>query len=317
MPCRKRRRVKREVLWKNLYVTDIMWAPMLDSQVRDELGSLGATMTENISCFDYMNCLKNMLGEERLPAHGFDVCLMFGFNFGVFGKEGELDLESNVAAPQYAYLPRSQQQRTAAEAMCGQDLGCTNIMIHSENNSRYFVSSSGLTYLKARVYNPGKLRMLTGMACSVNSRPLIATCTGPSIQNVSKYLIRTAQEEEQLDVFHLILDTLANKGCTVLGLAAGRFSFWGDLLKAFHDHLSFDGCSSPATREGICRPPMLNFGKRTKCIGGRRVGYVEHCCMGQVRSERAVVDGVPPIVGRVDYSAVREWSECDHVSWQA
>ena len=39
--------------------------------------------------------------------------------------------------------------------------------------------------------------------------------------------------------------------------------------------------------------------------------------MGQVRSERAVVDGVPPIVGRVDYSAVREWSECNYVSWQA
>jgi len=290
--CHKRRR--REIQWKHLVVTDVVWARSTTgfNETFEKLQQLGVPMQDGVNAFDFMRCLaSNEQISLAARQHGFDVIVMYGVNFGVFEQtRGTLDLDHPVSLEQYTHRDKlgihTPQTKVFHEAILGQDPYTTIINIHAENHQRYFLSATSMAYLRLGLFNPSRLRMRTGANNNVSTAPLVSTITSHSLRQMSQFIKINASMEEQLDLNKCLIDTLAAGG-HVLVLGAGRLDICRELMKAANDG---EYAAKDSYGIGIRRATSLTKpGRRAKFINGHKVTYWDHCLHDEeVRFEHVV-----------------------------
>ena len=134
-----------------------------------------------VNLFDYKHMLaKN--SEADLPAT-FDLVVCFGLCFNVFGTAGEhlgSGGTNSTVSRQYSFLSHGSMshQQIFNEALMGQDMSATHILIHQTNHAVVSPVPVSYGFAKARMYNPeGGRHVLDGGSCP--EYPTLPNIEGP------------------------------------------------------------------------------------------------------------------------------------------
>ena len=264
-----------------------------------------------VNLFDY----KHMLGSDD----DFDLVIGFGLCFGTFcgannvSRWKKTDLpreppirESSVEQRQYSHLWNRWKgapsvQQTFNEALMGQNLRTTHIMIH-ESHLVKGLSPHAIHFptFVARMYNPLGPRHLTqkmGHELVPSGNPMMAAVTGPGSEVASTHLRETFHQERQLDVQSMILTTLnANRRVLIVGAGEMRL-----LPTLSHSYPRPGGM--PVVTPDIPRKFCI-----AKKIGGKKRSYFEYVLTEGHSNGTAPHDD--SVVGRVNLKRLRLWTDC-------
>ena len=284
---------------RNLHVTDLTPASGETYHYnRQWCAEQGACIhPQPVSLFDY----KHMLGDDAPP---FDLIVGFGLCLNVFADEGTSlcsGQSNSTVARQYRYLAHSDltHQQLFNEALLGQSVNSTQILIHQVNHA--IVSPTPLSYAfaKVRMYNPNGLRHLSmrmGAQMTESTAPLVCNVSGPGALDVLTHVRNTMHCEQQLDVQSAILRTLAprERGAAgkVLVLGAGDLRFLRKL-----------GHAEPLDSGRPVRQPghVGVYGKHFK----GHMGYFDYV----LTRPFGTTDPNESAVGRVNLQRLLQWCE--------
>ena len=126
-----------------------------------------------VNLFDYKHMLaKN--SDADLPAT-FDLVVCFGLCFNVFGTAGEhlgSGGTNSTVSRQYSFLSHGSMshQQIFNEALMGQDMSATHILIHQTNHAVVSPVPVSYGFAKVRMYNPeGRRNVLDGGEAAQNT----------------------------------------------------------------------------------------------------------------------------------------------------
>ena len=250
-----------------------------------------------VSLFDY----KHMLGDDGPP---FDLIVGFGLCLNVFADEGASLCSwgaNSTVARQYSYLAGSDltHQQLFNEALLGQCVNSTQILIHQVNHAIVSPVPLSHVFARARLYNPDgprHLSMRMGAKMTESNSPLVCNLSGPGTLDVLTHVVNTEHSEQQLDVQSVILRTLApsRQGTAgkVLVIGAGDLRFLRTL-----------GHAVPLDSGRPVRQPGHSgvYGKHFK---GHR-GYFDYV----LTRPFGTADPDESVVGRVNLQRLRRWCE--------
>ena len=286
---------------RNLHITDLTPASgETYYNNRQWCVEQGAQMHyEPVSLFDYKHMMRK---NPDAPAPlSFDLIVCFGLCLNVFASAEQLSTgtKNSTVARQYRFLARSESslashQQLFTEALLGQDVNSTQILIHQINHAIVSPVPVSYCFAKIRLFNPEARRvgMFMGSQMSASTSPLVCNVSGPGTIDALSHVRSTASCEQQLDVQSAILATL-RAGGSVLVLGAGDLRFIRTL-----QHAAVLDIGRP-----IRQPSFVGaFGK--KGFGGY-FDYVLTQPLGTAQPDESTV-------GRVNLKRVRRW--CDNLN---
>jgi hypothetical protein len=304
-----------------------MWQPPLDSSrllnglvVTDVWPAAGPTYLENrarlleygaqlhqtpVDCLDYSFTMAKDGGMARRER--IDLVVGFGMNLNCFGDVGTNRWSSTdrqykhlsaCAAGRKQFLHFNHQQ-VFSEALLGQSLSTTQILIHQDNHAFISPTLSDVACARVPLYNPpgeDQLFMKMGYDNRRSLKPLWCNVTG----NVMDVLSHA--RGECLDVHSCIAATLVSGG-TVLVVGAGELRHLRGLPGA-----------------EIIGRPIFARNSWTQAMNKWFPATPEHQA-SWFRYDQWVLTtpwGTAPhdesVVGRVNLMRLREWLDCKHAT---